>query len=415
MTAARAARGSWEELEQLLSAVGVVGRWRVQDLGDMLDRMMVFGTAALRDKQQQCQQDPSSSSSGVGRLASPVPNSYWSALQCLLAMPNGPRDPAKLLVVLKVAAGLGGKGVLSQLLSGQEGLGVEWEVQQLQGAAVAAGECEEWEALAQLLLAKRVGWEVGELRDALGSMDKPGVAAVVGLLLQLPGESPDEKVKQIAAALRAMYASLQLRQGDSGFGNSRRTGAAAATAADQKEGQQLWHCISELLPAGVGYWGPRQLQGLLYDAAAGGVLSVVKQLLSSWEGWEGELMQEALTAAAHRRDGRMMQLLLEGAGPAGWTTQQLQKALVAAVTGGTALVQQLLGAPGMFEWDSGSLGGPVTAAAKHGCWGVLRGLMEVQGVVWEEEQLREAEGWAEEYGHAGMVQILQRLCRPQLS
>ena len=422
IAARAAARGSWEELEQLLSAVGILGHWRVQDLGDVLDRMMVFGTAALREKQQQCQQHPSSSSSGgkirkqqVQSLADPVPSSYWAALQCLLAMPNGPRDQTKLLVVLKVAAGLGGKGVLSQLLSGQEGLGVEWEVQQLQGAAVAAGECEEWEALAQLLLAKRVGWEVGELRDALGFMEKPVVAAVVGLLLQLTVEPPDEKVKQIAAALGAMYASLQLRQGASGYGNKRHRGAAAATAAGQREGQLLWHCISELLCACVGHWRPTQLQGLLYDAAAGGVLSVVEQLLSSWDGWEGELMQEALTAAAHRRDARMMQLLLEGAGPAGWTTQQLQKALVAAVTGGTALVQQLLGAPGIFEWDSGSLGEAVSAAAKHGCWGVLRCLVEVPGVVWVEDQLREVLGWAEEYGHAGMVQILQGLCRQAIA
>ena len=412
IAARTAARGSWEELEQLLSAVGNMGHWRVQDLGDMLGGMMVFGTAALRDKQQQCQQGPSSSSSPV-----PVPSSYWSALQCLLATANGTRDPTKLLVVLKVAAGLGGRGVLSQLLSGQEGLGVEWEVQQLQGAAVSAGDCEEWEALAQLLLARRVGWEAGELRDAMGPIDKPGVAAVVGLLLQLPGESPDEKVKQIAAALRAMYASLQLRQDASGFGNSRRTGAAAATAAAaQMEGQQLWHCISELLSAGVGHWRPSQLQGLLYDAAASGVLSVVEQLLSSWEGWEGELMQEALTAAAHRRDAGMMQLLLEGARPAGHTTapslfrqSQLKPVFSSAIrVGNVEAMQMLLRVQGV-DWTAEGLQSLLQESiASKQASSFVPLLLGIQGVVWTRSLIRPllAQAVKSEPGRAFVPQLM---------
>ena len=417
---------SWEGLEQQLgSEAGRAVEWEAGEITGMLDLLVALGDAAAKHKRQQLRKYRLKSSRfarGVeGPVAQenafvlePVPAAYWASLQCLLSMSQCSRGPEQLLGVLKVAAGVGGRGVLSQLLLEsvqQEGVvaAVAWKVQQLQEATDAAAKGEGWGAMAQLLLARRVGWEVEELRNAAELLgDWPGVAQVVSLLLQLSAESHQDQVQQIAAALKAIHASVHPGPMQAA---AVVCSEPSACALEERQRQGLWHCIYGLLGAGVGHWGPKQLQGLLYDAAAGGRLSVVKQLLSSWEGWEGELMQEALTAAAHRRDGRMMQLLLEGAGPAGWTTQQLQKALMAAVTGGTALVQQLLGAPGILEWDSGSLGVAVTAAAKHGCWGVLRCLVVVQGVVWGEEQLRGG-GWAEEYGQAGMVQLLQGLYRP---
>ena len=461
---------SWEGLEQQVrSEAGKAVDLEAGEITGILHLMVAFGDLAAKRKRQQLHKLASSTVARGPELPfaqvpelvlDPFPAAYWPALQCVLSMPQCPREPAQLLGVLKVAAGLGGKDVLSQLLLepvqqvGGSGLGlrvginggvgswigavggwmsrwiggmpnypalstnpkptymqqegmapsaVDWKVQQLQEATDAAAGGEEWEAMAQLLLARRVGWQVGELRDATELLgEQAGVAHVVSLLLQLPGKSDEGKVMQIAAALKAIHASVP-----PGASQCATVGYGIHKPLDEK--QLLWQCLSELLHAGMGHWGPKQLQGLLYDAAAAGMFSVAKQLLSGWEGWEGELMQEALTAAAHRRDAKMMQLLLEGAGPAGWRTQQLQKVLVAAVTGGPALVQQLLGAPGLRGWDSGSLVQAVSAAAKHGCWGLLRCLVEMQGLVWEEEQLREAVGWADEYGHAGMVQTLQGL------
>ena len=436
----KAVVNGWEGLkQQVLSEARKAGPWYGVSLCERVLYLMAgFGEGAARRKRQKLQnyrlanskvpRDPELPVMQVPDLVlDPFPAAYWRALRCVLSMPQCPQGPPELMLgVLKVAAGMGGRGVLSHLLLERRGGGggiyvlkwslvesvlqegmapslLEWKVQQLQEAIDAAARGEEWEAMAQLLLARRVGWQVGELRDATEMLgERAGVAHLVSLLLQLPRESDEDKVKQIAAALKAVHASVQ-----PGASQCATVGYGIHTPLDER--QLLWQCLSELLHAGMGHWGPKQLQGLLYNAAAAGMLAVVKQLLRGWEGCEGELMQEALTAAAHRRDGGMMQLLLEKAGPAGWTTQQLQKALVAAVTGGPALVQQLLGAPGLRGWDSGSLVQAVSAAAKHGCWGLLRCLVKMEGLVWEEEQLREAVGWAKEYGQAGMVETLHGL------